>query len=200
MKDINFLVVGVGGQGTVLAGDILSEVGMMAGYDAKKSDVLGLAIRGGSVVSHIRWGEKVDAPLSMRGKVDYLVAFEPLEGLRQLEFLHEESTVVYNEYKIPPVVVSSGKAEYPADDKTREAYEACSGKVFHFDATEKAVELGGVKAVNVILLGALSALLEVEPDIWKEAIQKYVKPKYQDLNMKAFDAGREMIRERQGVK
>ncbi|MFO7849747.1 MAG: indolepyruvate oxidoreductase subunit beta, partial [Spirochaetia bacterium] len=194
------LVVGVGGQGTVLAGDILSEVGMLAGYDAKKSDVLGLAIRGGSVVSHVRWGDKVDAPLSMRGKVDFLLAFEPLEGLRQLEFLHEKSVVVYNEYKIPPVAVSSGLATYPADDKTLEAYESCSGTVYRFNATNKAVELGGVKSVNVILLGAFSALIDVEPGVWEEAIKKYVPAKYQELNIKAFNTGRELIQAKQGVK
>ena len=87
MNNINFLIVGVGGQGTVLSGDIIAEVGMESGLDSKKSDVLGLAIRSGSVVSHIRWGKKVNAPMSMRGQVDYLVAFEPLESLRMLEYL-----------------------------------------------------------------------------------------------------------------
>ncbi len=200
MKDNNFLVVGVGGQGTVLAGDILAEVGMLAGFDSKKSDVLGLAIRGGSVISHVRWGEKVDAPLSMKGSVDYLLAFEPLEALRQLEFLHTESTVVYNEYKIPPVMVSSGLAEYPADTTIREALDAAAKSVFSFNATQKAVDLGGVKAVNVILLGALSALLDVEEKHWEDAVKKYVPKKYLDLNMKAFGLGSDLIKEKRGVK
>jgi indolepyruvate ferredoxin oxidoreductase, beta subunit len=200
MKDINFLVVGVGGQGTVLAGDILAEVGMLAGFDSKKSDVLGLAIRGGSVISHVRWGEKVDAPLSMKGSVDYLLAFEPLEALRQLEFLHPESTVVYNEYKIPPVMVSSGLAEYPADATLREALDAAAKTVFSFNATQKAVDLGGVKAVNVILLGALSALLDLEEKYWQEAVEKYVPKKYLDLNMKAFDLGSDLSKKKRGVK
>ena len=200
MRDINFLVVGVGGQGTVLAGDIMAEVGMLAGWDAKKSDVLGLAIRGGSVVSHIRWGEKVDAPMSMRGTVDYLLAFEHLEALRQLEFLHSESTVVYNEYKIPPVTVSSGLTEYPSDQLIRDSLRENAAQVYSFDATNKAVELGSVKTVNVLLIGALSAFLEVEQSIWEEAVRKFVPARFEALNLKAFAAGREMMLSRQQVK
>ncbi|MBN2051091.1 MAG: indolepyruvate oxidoreductase subunit beta [Spirochaetales bacterium] len=193
MKGINFLVVGVGGQGTVLAGDILAEVGMLAGYDAKKSDVLGLAIRGGSVVSHIRWGETVGAPMSMKGTVDYLLASEPLEALRQVEFLHPESTVVYNEYKIPPVSVSSGLAEYPSTEMLRDTLAASARRVFSFDATAKAMEVGSVKSVNVLLLGGLSAFLEVEEGLWESAIEKFVPANLKDVNLKAFSSGRELM-------
>lgn len=193
MKDMNFLVVGVGGQGTVLAGDIMAEVGMLAGYDAKKSDVLGLAIRGGSVVSHIRWGEVVDAPMSMRGKVDYLLAFEPLEAFRQIEFLHPGSTIVFNEYKIPPVTVSSGIAEYPGDADIDEALKSSAQHVYSFNATLKAMEAGSVKTVNVMLLGALSAFLDVDEQIWQKAVAKFVPPHLEETNLKAFYAGRELM-------
>lgn len=193
MKDINFLVVGVGGQGTVLAGDIMAEVGMLAGYDSKKSDVLGLAIRGGSVVSHIRWGEKVDAPMSMRGTVDYLLAFEPLEALRQIDFLHPRSTIIYNEYVIPPVTVSSGLTEYPEKKTLRDALEKSAGQVLSFNATNKAVEIGSVKTVNVMLIGALSSVLDVEVEVWKKAVEKFVPGKFLEVNMKAFSTGRELM-------
>ncbi len=193
MKDINFLVVGVGGQGTVLAGDIMAEAGMLAGYDAKKSDVLGLAIRGGSVISHVRWGDKVDAPMSMRGSVDYLLAFEPLEALRQIDFLHPESSIIYNEYVIPPVTVSSGLTEYPEEGMLKDALKNSAQRVFSFNATNKAVELGSVKAVNVMLIGALSALLDVEAGVWEKAVGKFVPDKFLDVNMKAFNTGLGMM-------
>jgi len=193
MNNINFLIVGVGGQGTVLSGDIIAEVGMESALDSKKSDVLGLAIRSGSVVSHIRWGKKVNAPMSMRGEVDYLVAFEPLESLRMLEYLKPGSTVIVNEYEIPPVAVSTGQIQYPTDEEIRTSLDEAAEKVFLFNATQKAQELGNVKAVNILLLGALSSLLEVSPSIWEGVISKYVPERYLDVNISAFKAGRELI-------
>lgn len=194
MKDINFLIAGVGGQGTILASDIMAEVGILAGYDVKKTDVLGLAIRGGSVISHIRWGEKVDAPMSMRGKVDYLLAFEPIEALRQIEFLNGGSTIVFNEYKISPVTVSSGLAIYPADNVIEKALKDSAKNIYSINATNKAVEIGSVKTMNVILLGALIPFLDTNMEIWKKAIKKFVPEKFKELNLKAFHTGREMMK------
>lgn len=194
MKDINFLIAGVGGQGTILASDIMAEVGMLAGYDVKKTDVLGLAIRGGSVISHIRWGEKVDAPMSMRGKVDYLLAFEPIEALRQIEFLNGGSTIVFNEYKISPVTVSSGLATYPADNVIEKALKDSAKNIYSINATNKAVEIGSVKTMNVILLGALTPFLDTNMEIWEKAIKKFVPEKFKEINLKAFHTGREMMK------
>jgi len=194
MKDINFLIAGVGGQGTILASDIMAEVGILAGYDVKKTDVLGLAIRGGSVFSHIRWGEKVDAPMSMRGKVDYLLAFEPIEALRQIEFLNGGSTIVFNEYKISPVTVSSGLATYPADNVIEKALKDSAKNIYSINATNKAVEIGSVKTMNVILLGALTPFLDTNMEIWEKAIKKFVPEKFKELNLKAFHTGREMMK------
>lgn len=197
MKDINFLIAGVGGQGTILASDIMAEVGMLAGYDVKKTDVLGLAIRGGSVISHIRWGEKVDAPMSMRGKVDYLLAFEPIEALRQIEFLNGKSTIVFNEYKISPVTVSSGLATYPADDVIKKALKDNAKNVYSINATNKTVEIGNVKTMNVMLLGALSPFLDLNMEIWKKAIKKFVPEQFKEVNLRAFHTGREMMKEKE---
>lgn len=192
-KAINFLVVGVGGQGTILSGDVLSEVGMEAGYDAKKSDVLGLAIRGGSVVSHVRWGEQVGSPMCLQGTVDYLLAYEPLEALRGLEYLNPEGTVLVNEYRLPPMLVSTGQATYPGKEQVDRSLQQAAGRVIQVNATEKAQEIGNVKAVNILLLGALSSLLEVAPELWQKVIRKYVPAKLVDLNLRAFEAGREML-------
>jgi indolepyruvate ferredoxin oxidoreductase beta subunit len=193
MKNINFLVVGVGGQGTVLSSDILAEVGMVAGYDSKKSDVLGLAIRSGSVVSHVRWGENVNAPMSMKGTVNYLLAFEPLEAMRMVEYLNQESTAIVNEYRIPPVAVTTSQAKYPSVQEIRQALTSSAKKVYSINATQKAKELGNVRVVNVLLLGALSSLFEVSSSIWKEVIRKYVNKRFREINLRAFQAGRELI-------
>jgi indolepyruvate ferredoxin oxidoreductase beta subunit len=193
VKGINFLIAGVGGQGTVLSGDILAQVGLEAGYDVKKSDVLGLAIRSGSVISHVRWGDRINAPMSMPGQVDYLLAYEPLESLRMAEFLRPEGTVLLNEYKIPPVAVATGGARYPTDEEVQRTLAAAARSVYTFNATAKAQELGNVKVVNVLMLGALSALLDIELRIWEEAVSSYVPDKLKAVNLKAFHTGRTLI-------
>jgi indolepyruvate ferredoxin oxidoreductase beta subunit len=193
MKGINFLIAGVGGQGTVLSGDILAQVGMEAGYDVKKSDVLGLAIRSGSVVSHVRWGDKINAPMSMPGQVDYLLAYEPLESLRMAEFLRPGGTILLNEYKIPPVAVATGGARYPTDEEIHRTLAAVARSVYTFNATAKAQELGSVKVVNVLMLGAISALVEIELRFWEESIGLYVPDKSKAVNLKAFHAGRTLL-------
>jgi len=193
MKNTNFLVVGVGGQGTVLSGDVLAEVGMTAGYDSKKSDVLGLAVRSGSVISHIRWGEKVNAPMSMKGTVDYLLAFEPLEAIRMAGYLHPDSTAIVNEYRIPPAAVTTGQIQYPQVEKIKQILAGTTQTVYYINATEKAKELGNVKAVNILLLGALSSLFEISPRVWEGVITKYVPDSFRELNLRAFEAGRELI-------
>jgi indolepyruvate ferredoxin oxidoreductase beta subunit len=193
--DANFLVVGVGGQGTILAGDILAEVGMSGGFDAKKSDILGLAIRSGSVVSHIRWGREVHSPMSMTGQVDYLLAFEPLESLRMVGYLKADSTVIVNDYPIPPVAVTTGQVEYPAREQIDGILKAASGRYYSINVTEKATRLGNVKVVNIMLLGALSALLELPVEVWEQTIEKYVPSKLIEVNRRAFQTGRALIPE-----
>jgi indolepyruvate ferredoxin oxidoreductase beta subunit len=188
--EANFLVVGVGGQGTILAGDILAEVGVAAGFDAKKSDILGLAIRSGSVVSHIRWGAEVHSPMSMFGQVDYLVAFEPLEALRMVAYLKPDSTVIVNNYPLAPVAVSTGQVRYPTPEEIERTLSGASGRLINIDVTRRAQALGSVKAVNVVLLGVLSALLEVPVAVWVETIRKYVPEKLMEVNLRAFEAGR----------
>ncbi len=191
-KSRNFLIVGVGGQGTILAGDILAEVGMLAGFDSKKSDILGLAVRGGSVASHIRWGDSVGAPMNMFGTVDYLVAAEPLEALRSVQYMKKDSTTVYNEYVLQPMLVSTGKAEYPDRETLVRKLNEASSRVIAYDATALAERAGSPKAANIALLGTLSALLDdVDTRIWEEAIRKYVPAKALDVNLRAFRAGKD---------
>ncbi|HHR85155.1 MAG TPA: indolepyruvate ferredoxin oxidoreductase [Candidatus Acetothermia bacterium] len=193
MNKIDFLVAGVGGQGTILASDILAEVGMEAGYDAKKSDVLGLAVRGGSVLSHVRWGRTVASPVSRKGTIDYLLGFEPLEALRGTEFLHPQSTALVNTQPIPPVSVSSGDAIYPAKERLEQILHAVTANVYFVEATKEAIGLGSSKVTNVVMIGAFSALLDVPVEVWEKVILSRVPEKYSQLNKAAFFAGRELI-------
>ena len=187
---INLLLTGVGGQGTLLASDVLAEVGLRAGYDVKKSEVHGMAQRGGSVVSHVRWGNKVYSPLIGRGEADYLLAFEKLESLRHIDFLKPGGTAIVNDYRIPPVSVSSGGEEYPDDERVRQVLSEVTEDIHFVPGVALAEELGNARVSNIVLLGALSIFLDVAPHIWLEVIEGRVPQKYVELNRQAFRKGR----------
>ena len=193
MRPYNLLVTGVGGQGTVVASDILAAVGLAAGYNVKKSDVLGLAIRGGSVISHVRWGDIVHSPIIPEGRVDVLLAFEFLEALRWLDQLDPDGAILVNRQRIFPVSVSSGSAEYPSMDETNSALRAAAAEVFAVPGLDIAQELGNTRTLNVVLLGALSGYLEFDREIWVEVIRCRVPAKAADLNASAFWRGREAL-------
>lgn len=196
MKATSFLIVGVGGQGTVLASDVLAAVGLAAGYDVKKSDILGLAIRGGGVVSHVRWGERVLSPIIPEGQADYLVAFEILEGLRWLGEVGDQGTVLINEQAIHPVAVTSGFADYPNQATIDGALHELAAKAHRMDGLSIARELGNAQVLNMVLLGALSSLLEVEASIWEQVLRERVPDGYVELNLKALHSGRAWLQER----
>ena len=196
METLNFMIRGVGGQGTILSSDILAAVGVSAGYEVKKSDILGLAVRGGSVLGHIRWGDEVHSPVIPEGRVDYLVAFEKLEGLRGLNQVKPEGTVLLNEQEIHPASVSSGDSVYPDESDIRIALAAATDRVFRVPGLEMAQELGNAKVLNVVLLGALSELLPVEAAVWEDVLTERVPPRFTELNLNAFHIGRAWMRER----
>jgi len=193
---MNFLITGVGGQGTVLASDIMAAVGLAADYDVKKSDILGLAIRGGAVISHVRWGERVHSPIVPEGRADYLVAFETLEGLRWLDQVRLQGTIMINQQEIHPVSVSSGFATYPDQETVEESLQHVAASVYRVPGLEMARKLGNARVLNVVLLGAISALLPVEPETWEGVLEERVPPRYRNLNIQAFRNGREWIQER----
>jgi indolepyruvate ferredoxin oxidoreductase beta subunit len=194
MKSLNMLFTGVGGQGTILASDIIAEVGMRAGYDVKKSNVLGLAVRGGSVRSHVRWDrDSVNAPMSSKGTVDYLVSFERLEAVRNLNYLKQNGGVLVNNQEIPPVSVSAGDKKYPVMDEIKEMLGKVAGETYYFDGLDTAEELGNSKVLNVVILGAFSNLIDIDKDIWLNVISESVPPKFQDLNKEAFKEGVKLV-------
>ena len=187
----NVLVAGVGGQGVILASDIMSEVFMEAGYDVKKSEIHGMAMRGGIVTSHFRFGKKVYSPLIKEGEVDILFAFEQLEGLRWINHVKRRGKVIMNDHKINPPIVNLGDMEYP-----KEIPELVRSKIKDFyliKGTDLALQLGDVRAANVVLLGAISRFFEVKEDLWLSTILNYLPPKVHDLNKKAFAVGRAEI-------
>jgi indolepyruvate ferredoxin oxidoreductase beta subunit len=187
----NILVSGVGGQGVILASDIMSEVFMEAGYDVKKSEVHGMAMRGGIVTSHFRFGKKVYSPLIKQGEVDILFAFEQLEGLRWVNHLRPDGKIVMNDHKINPPAVNLGEMEYP-----KAITKMIRSKIKNFylvRGTEIALQLGDVRAANVVLLGGISKFFEVNEDLWLKTILNYLPAKVHELNKKAFSAGREQI-------
>ena len=187
----NILVSGVGGQGVILASDIMSEVFMEAGYDVKKSEVHGMAMRGGIVTSHFRFGKKVYSPLIKEGEVDILFAFEQLEGLRWINYLRPTGKIVMNDHKVNPPAVNLGEMEYP-----KGIPEIVRSRIKNFylvKGTEIALQLGDVRAANVVLLGAISKFFEVNGDLWLKTILNYLPAKVHELNRNAFSAGRDQI-------
>jgi indolepyruvate ferredoxin oxidoreductase, beta subunit len=195
MRPYNLLITGVGGQGTVVASDILAAVGLAAGYDVKKSDVLGLAVRGGSVISHVRWGEDVRSPVVPEGRADILLAFEYLEALRWLDQIRPDGAILVNHQRIFPVVVSAGRAEYPTLEAARRSLQDAARDVYVVPGVDIAGELGNTRTLNVVLLGALSGLLDIDEEIWREVIRKRVPAKVVDTNMIAFQRGRDVLGE-----
>ena len=192
-EHLNFLIAGVGGQGTVLASDVLSEVGIRSGYDVKKSDILGLAVRGGSVVSHVRWADHVHAPVIEERNADYLIGFEWLETIRRISYVKPDGIVLVNDCRLDPITVSSGQAEYPAKKDILARLEGAAKKVHVIPGLEKALELGNSRTLNMVLLGALSSVLKTKPDTWSHVIRERVPSKLVDLNQKAFDSGRALM-------
>ena len=191
MKKIDFLMAGVGGQGTILASNILAAVGLELGYEVKKAEVHGMAQRGGAVESHVRWGETVNSPLVEQGAADYLIGFEMLEGARWPHFLGRDSVAVVNNYRINPPAVNLGKAEYPQVKDIESMIKGVTDHLMWVDATSIAADLGNPAMVGVVLLGVVSSQLGGEEDAWLKVIESMVPAKFLELNKKAFQAGRE---------
>jgi len=190
MKSINFLFVGVGGQGILTASDITAEVGLQADYDAKKSEVHGFSQRGGVVESHVRWSADVGAPTAEMGTVDYLIATEILEAARWIEWLRPGGAMLVNQQHITPMSTTVGDAVYPSDEDILDAVRAHTDDVTIIEGLATAERLGNPRLANTVLLGALSTRLDVPPETWLAVIERRVPPKYVELNRKAFWEGR----------
>jgi len=187
-KVTNILMVGVGGQGIILASEILADVFMDAGFDVKKSEVHGMAQRGGSVSTHVRFGPKVFSPLIKEGEVDIFMAFEELEALRYIHFLGPKPTILLNEQRLNPPSVSLGTDNYP--EKVAAILSQWAAKIKSIPARDLALKAGDVRAVNVVLLGVLYNFLSITEKIWTENLLRRFPPQAQKINLKAFQLGR----------
>lgn len=185
----NILIAGVGGQGTLLAGKILAHLLLSEGFDVKVSEVHGMSQRGGSVVTHVRFGKTVFSPVIDKGCADIIVAFELLEAARCLEYAKPGAKIVVNVQKIEPMLVVTGSALYP--EQLEEKMQAAGAEVIAADCLALAQQAGSAKAVNVVLLGCLSALFDIPEHSWIEAIEAAVPEKFLELNRKAFALGRQ---------
>ncbi|MCI8653538.1 MAG: indolepyruvate oxidoreductase subunit beta [Angelakisella sp.] len=188
----NIMIAGVGGQGTLLASKVLGSLLLSQGYDVKVSEVHGMAQRGGSVVTYVRYGEKVASPIIDKGEADVLVAFELLEAARWVSWLKPEGTLIANIQKILPMPVITGAAAYP-EDLAERLGEICWDPIL-VDALTPAEKAGSAKAVNVVLLGILSAVLGMPEEPWLAVLTEHLKPALVEMNMDAFRRGREMAK------
>ena len=181
------MIVGVGGQGTLLASRLLGAAMTAKGFDVKVSEVHGMSQRGGSVVTYVRYGEKVYSPIIEEGEADIVLAFEQLEAARYLPYLKKGGAVVVNTQKMDPMPVVTGAAKYP--EGVLDAIAAKGVQVLAVDALSLAEQAGSVKAVNVVLIGAMAKSLGQEPETWLHAIEETVPAKFLDMNRKAFQLG-----------
>ena len=188
MKTKNIMIVGVGGQGSLLASKLLGYLLLTEGFDVKVSEVHGMSQRGGSVVTYVRFGDKVYSPVIDSGEADYIVSFEQMEAARYLPYLKEGGHIVTNTQKIDPMPVITGAASYP--ENLIEKMRSKGAVVDAMDCLTLAEEAGSVKAVNIVLMGRLSRYFEIPREKWQQAIEALVPEKLRQVNLRAFDLGR----------
>lgn len=193
MKKYDLIIVGFGGQGIVLASDILGEAAMTAGYDVKKTDTLGMAQRGGSVVSNVRIAEQVWSPLIMQGTADFLIAFEKLEALRWSPYLRPDGVVITNNQVTPPLSVNLGINRYPSDEEIYQTLRQVTNRTYIVQGSQRVLELGDIRTLNMFMLGCISHFLPIEIKTWEECIKQQFPAKILEINLTAFNKGREEI-------
>ena len=194
MKKFDLLITGVGGQGVILASNIIGEVALAAGYDVKKTDSLGMAQRGGSVISHVRLGPQVYSPLIQVGEVDVLVAFEKLEAARWSHYLRPGAIAIVNNHALRPLSVTLGQESYPDDEEIASILRRSSERVYFIKGTQRAKKLGNLKTLNVFLLGCVSVFLPLKIRVWQDVIAQHVPPTIRELNLTAFSQGSKEMR------
>jgi indolepyruvate ferredoxin oxidoreductase beta subunit len=195
VKKFDLLITGVGGQGVILASNIISEVALAAGYDVKKTDTLGMAQRGGSVVSHVRLGHRVWSPLIKAGEADMLIAFEKLEAARWSHYLRPGAIAIVNNHALPPLPVNLGNERYPTDKEITDILKQRTDSIYLINGTSRARELGNLRTLNMFLLGCASLFLPLKVSIWKDSISQYLKPSIRQINITAFSQGRKEVRD-----
>ena len=189
MRDVNVLMAGVGGQGVILASDAMAEIGMRNGYDVKKSDTLGMAQRGGGVVSHVRWGRQVFSPMAKKGDIDFLLGFEQLEAARWVPYLKSDGVALVADVAVIPVSVIGGAIPYPNWDEIEGIIAQYTSEIYLIPATRIGLEIGNTRALNMVMLGSLSVFLGLEKEAWTENLRRRLPPKFVESSLEAFHRG-----------
>lgn len=195
LKKVDILMTGVGGQGVIMASDILTTAALATGYDVKKTDSLGMAQRGGSVTSHVRIGEKVFSPMIPLGGADFLVSYERLEAVRSLALLRPDGIAIVDSVAVTPLSVTIDGYLYPSIDEVRESLSAITQRAYVLPAMEMAIKLGNPRASSVLCLGFLSVFLEIPEQSWFDEIRRHLPLRLHEVNLAAFNAGVEAARE-----
>jgi len=194
VKKLDLLMTGVGGQGIILASDIVSMAALAAGYDVKKTDTLGMAQRGGSVISHVRIAREVCSPLIKEGEVDILVAFEKLEAARWGYYLRPGGVAIVNNHALPPLSVSLGNERYPSDEEIINILKQRTDRIYFVNGTSRARELGNIRTLNMFMLGCASLFMPLKVHTWKDIISQNLSASIRQINLIAFEQGRKEIR------
>ncbi|MGD0153642.1 MAG: indolepyruvate oxidoreductase subunit beta [Thermacetogeniaceae bacterium] len=186
-ENTSIIITGVGGQGILLASRVLSSAALKAGHQVKISETHGMAQRGGSVITHLRYGSTIYSPLISVGQADYVLGFEKLEAVRCIPYLNKNGLLIINDQEIPPLPVLLGQITYP--EITADSFRSSAPRLLLLKASAKAQQLGNSRVVNMILLGCLAQYLDISREHWQSAIEECVQPKYLELNEQAFTAG-----------
>ena len=189
------LITGAGGQGIILASDIIGEAAIAAGYDIKKTDALGMAQRGGSVTSNVRIAPQVRSPLIKMGEADMLLAFEKLEAARWSHYLRPGGIAIVNNHALPPLSVSLGSERYPSDEEIINILKQRTDRVYFVEGTRRAGELGNVRVLNMFMLGCASLFLPFKVHVWKDGISHRIPTSIRQINITAFNQGRKEVRD-----
>ncbi len=190
---IDVLMTGVGGQGIILSSDIMAETAIACGYDVKKTDVHGMAQRGGAVTSHVRIAGKVASPLIDEGYVDILLAFEKLEAARWASYLRPGAIAIVNDHSLPPLSVALGAEHYPTDTEVIGLLKQRTDDIYLVRGTGLAIKLGDARTLNILMMGCISVFTPFADEAWKKAISELVPPKVREINLTAFDKGKEEV-------
>jgi len=194
MKKLDLLITGAGGQGIILASDIIGETAIAAGYDVKKTDTLGMAQRGGSVISNVRIARQVWSPLIKQGEVDLLLALEKLEAARWAYYLRPGGIAILNNHALPPLAVSLGNERYPSDEEINDIIKRRTDRIYFIEGTRRARELGNIRTLNMFMLGCASLFMPFPVRVWQDSISQRLPPNIRQINITAFNQGRKEIR------
>jgi indolepyruvate ferredoxin oxidoreductase beta subunit len=194
MKQLDLLITGAGGQGIILASDIIGETAIAAGYDVKKTDTIGMAQRGGSVISNVRIARQVWSPLIKQGEVDLLLALEKLEAARWANYLRSGGIAIVNDQALPPLSVSLGNAHYPSDEEIIGILKQHTNRYYIVEGTRRARELGNIRTLNMFMLGCAALFMPFKIQAWKDSISQRLPASLRQINLTAFDQGRKEVK------